>query len=90
MGRELKQVFPDERTDKIMQQAYIAFEGYELSKQGGLTEGDWKTLVEHLWKTCEILMRVGDIWEFFEKYCSIQQEEDDGGDKVDANLKKET
>ena len=89
MGRELKQVFPDERTDKIMQQAYIAFEGYELSKQGGLTEGDWKTLVEHLWKTCEILMRTGDIWEFFAKYCSIQQEETDG-DKVDTDLKKET
>lgn len=33
MGRELKKVFHDERTDKIMANIYTAFEGYELAKK---------------------------------------------------------
>lgn len=76
---ELKKVFPDERTDKIMAHIYTAFEGYELAQNGDLTNEEWKTITDHLWKTCEILMRTGDIWQFFEQYCSIQKGEETDG-----------
>ena len=74
MGRELKKVFHDERTDKIMANIYTAFEGYELAKKEDLTNEEWMIITDHLWKTCEVLMRAGDIWDVFEKYCTIQQE----------------
>lgn len=78
MGRELKKVFSNERTEKIMAQLYTSYLGYLVYKEDDvLSENEYKSIIESLWNSCEILMAAGGITPIFKQYVAAQEEEDD-------------
>ena len=72
MGRELKKVFTNETTEKIMQQLYISMEGFSLSELDQLTLEESKEVIKQLWNSVRMLMQAGGIMEQFEHYCTAQ------------------
>ena len=89
MGRELKPVFPDEKTDKFMGGLYLAKEGYTLSEADQLSMEEYKALVKHMWNLLDGFMRMSDITKFFQHYYEAQLVARASSDVLDE-LKTET
>lgn len=89
MGRELKPVFPDEKTDKFMGGLYLAKEGYTLSEADQLSMEEYKALVQHMWNLLDGFMRMSDTTKFFQHYYEAQLVARAASDVLDE-LKTET
>ena len=78
MGRKLKKVCHNERTEKIMAQLYTSYLGYLVYKEDDVfSQNEYKSIIESLWNSCEILMAAGGITPMFKQYVAAQEEEDD-------------
>ena len=77
MGQELKKVCHNERTEKIMGQLYTSYLGYLVYKEDDILNTDeYKSIIESLWNSCEILMAAGGITPMFKQYVAAQEEDD--------------
>ena len=76
MGRELKKVFDNERTETIMQSLYISKEGAAMADDDTLTVEEAKVAIRHLWNSCELLMAAGQFRDRFDFYCARQEFEE--------------